>query len=101
MDKKKIIMLSSYHNVMETGLKLEEWEIFTKKILWCDVYKSLQSFFASKNIIKHTSPRSLRFSMTMDTKVYYQTSATIGSPNQRTRFESQLGRNDRPSLRNI
>ncbi len=28
-DRKKIIMLFSYHNVMEMGLKLEEWEIFT------------------------------------------------------------------------
>ncbi len=27
MDREKIIMFS-YHNVMEMGLKLEEWEIF-------------------------------------------------------------------------
>ncbi len=29
IDRKNIIMLFSYHNVMEMGLKLEEWEIFT------------------------------------------------------------------------
>ncbi len=29
MGRKKIIMLFSYHNVMETELKLEEWESFT------------------------------------------------------------------------
>ncbi len=28
MDRKKAIMLFSYYNVMETGFKLEEWEIF-------------------------------------------------------------------------
>ncbi len=28
MDWKKIIALFSYHNAMETGLNLEEWEIF-------------------------------------------------------------------------
>ncbi len=27
--QEKIMMSFSYHNVMETGLKLEEWEIFT------------------------------------------------------------------------
>ncbi len=33
--------------------------------------------YKSKNIIEHTSLRSLRFSTTIDTKVYYQTSKTV------------------------
>ncbi len=76
MDRKKIIMLFSYRNVMEVGLKLE-WEIFLPYILLWDIYKFLQSLLASKNIIEHPSPTSLRFSTTMDTKVNYQTSATL------------------------
>ncbi len=28
MDRKKLIMLFSYHNVMEMGLNLKEWEMF-------------------------------------------------------------------------
>ncbi len=76
MDWKNIIMLFPYHNEMETGLKLEEGNFYAV-ILWRDIYKSLRSLLASKNIIKHTFPKSLRLSTTMDTKVHCQTSATL------------------------
>ncbi len=49
------------------------WSLFMEPI----TYKSLQSLLASRNIIERISPRSLRFSITMDTNVHYQTSAML------------------------
>ncbi len=76
LDRKKLMMFYSYHNMREMGLKLEVRN-FDAIILCWDVYKSLQSLLASKNILEHSSPRSLRFSMTMDIKVHYRTSTTL------------------------
>ncbi len=77
--QEKIIMLFSFYNVMEMGLKLEVRNFYPVNFMvrHIYVYKCLQSLLASKNIIEHTSPKSLRFFKTIDTKVHYQTLATL------------------------